>query len=222
MSVRPNLLTARPAVDVLSDVFSTIRLESACYGCSSLEAASGFANRVEDGAVFHHFVNCGAWLELEGMAPAELHAGEIVLIQRGTSYVLRGNPGASLRPMNEVLRSCGSSAAEDAPALLSGCFRFGAGETSPLLRSLPRLIRLRADEMQPTLRQIASESMTARPGSEAVVRKLSDVLFMQLIRAHLSDERVGNGWLRALANPHLGNALASRCRTTLGESEEMR
>ncbi|BDH56861.1 AraC family transcriptional regulator [Tsukamurella sp. PLM1] len=63
--------------------------------------------------------------------------------------------------------------------------------------------------MESTLRLIAAEGRHARPGGEAVITRLSDILVIQGIRrwiADHSDDRTG--WLRALQDPRIGRAMS--------------
>jgi hypothetical protein len=49
------------------------------------------------------------------------------------------------------------------------------------------------------------------PGSELVVNRLADVLFIQCLRAHMASrsEPCKSGWLRAVFEPQVGVALKS-------------
>jgi transcriptional regulator GlxA family with amidase domain len=78
-----------------------------------------------------------------------------------------------------------------------------------LIATLPPLIHFsaacdgaRARWIEPMVRSIALELDT--PGFAAVLARLSDVVIMQVIRSHVSS----SAWVRALADPQLGSALA--------------
>ena len=47
------------------------------------------------------------------------------------------------------------------------------------------------------------------PGSEVMVNRLADILFIQCVRAHIasSSETCKSGWLRAIFDPKIGTAL---------------
>jgi len=49
------------------------------------------------------------------------------------------------------------------------------------------------------------------PGSEIVVNRLADVLFVQMLRAHIASREhpCNKGWLRAVFDPQIGLALKS-------------
>src|SRR5258708_33061524 len=50
------------------------------------------------------------------------------------------------------------------------------------------------------------------PGSEVMVNRLADILFIQCVRAHIasSSESCKTGWLRAIFDPKIGAALKAR------------
>ena len=84
----------------------------------------------------------------------------------------------------------------------------------PLKRLLPELILVKADQAQTlalhaTLGLLASEMAEPAPGSEVMVNRLADILFIQCVRAHIASnsETCKSGWLRAIFNPRIGAAL---------------
>jgi AraC-like DNA-binding protein len=65
------------------------------------------------------------------------------------------------------------------------------------------------ERLQDTLRLMALEVDEMRPGGEAVLTRLADVLVIQAIRTWLeTDDAARTGWLGALADRHVGRALA--------------
>jgi AraC-like DNA-binding protein len=58
------------------------------------------------------------------------------------------------------------------------------------------------------LRQVALEASEGRPGADFIVRRLSDVFFVQVLRAWLEAQPIGGGgWLAAASDPQIGAAL---------------
>src|SRR2546430_11652041 len=57
---------------------------------------------------------------------------------------------------------------------------------------------------------LASEMAEQVPGSEVVANRLAEVLFIQVLRAHIASGPERNkGWLRALFDPQIGAALSA-------------
>jgi hypothetical protein len=48
------------------------------------------------------------------------------------------------------------------------------------------------------------------PGSGVIATRLAEVLFMQMLRAHIASEpERNNGWLRAIFDPQVGTTLSA-------------
>lgn len=164
--------------------------------------------------------NC--WLSVEGIPNAlPLAGGDCFLLAPGSSYTLRDNPLTPARSFCEAAPKERSQAMQygggGAPTtIVSGWFRFDPMSAKPLARLLPSLILVRADQaqslaMNTTLNMLASEMGELAPGSELIVNRLADVLFIQCLRAHIASrpEPCKSGWLRAVFDPQVGLALKS-------------
>src|SRR6195256_1835486 len=164
--------------------------------------------------------NC--WLTVEGIPdPIPLAGGDCFLLAPGSAYSLRDNPRTRVRSLCEVAPRNGSQVIEygggGAPTtIISGWFRFGAISVKPLTRLLPPLILIKADQAQSlalhtTLSMLASETASSAPGSELVVNRLADMLFIHSIRAHIAShsETCKSGLLQAIFDPQIGVALKS-------------
>ena len=63
--------------------------------------------------------------------------------------------------------------------------------------------------MQSTLRLIAAEAASLRPGGEAVLTRLSDILVIQILRDCIEhDPAAQRGWLGALRDRQIGRAIS--------------
>ena len=63
--------------------------------------------------------------------------------------------------------------------------------------------------MQSMLRLMAAEAGELRPGGEAVITRLGDILVIQAIRAWMEgDPGARTGWLGALQDPQIGRAIS--------------
>ena len=60
------------------------------------------------------------------------------------------------------------------------------------------------------MQALASEMAEQAPGSEVVATRLAEVLFIQVLRAHIASGPERNkGWLRAVFDPQMGTALSA-------------
>jgi AraC-like DNA-binding protein len=92
----------------------------------------------------------------------------------------------------------------------------GPVHVQPLARLLPPLVLVKANHAQTltlhtSLGLLASEMGEPAPDSEIVVNRLADVLFVQMLRAHIASREhpCNKGWLRAVFDPQIGLALKS-------------
>jgi AraC-like DNA-binding protein len=229
------------SLDPITDFFQTMqivgvvhaRLEAtAPWGLKSdADVAGGTANDkdlAESASSSVHFAHFGmlsrgnCWLSVEGIPdPIPLSGGDCFLLAPGSTYSLRDSPRTRVRSLCEVAPTNGgqviSYGGGGAPTtIISGWFRFYAPSVKPLTRLLPPLILVKADQPQSlalhtTLNMLASEMAEMAPGSDLVVNRLADLLFIHSIRAYIGSrsETCKNGLLRAIFDPQIGSALKS-------------
>lgn len=99
-------------------------------------------------------------------------------------------------------------------------------EGNPVLSTLPAALHLDVEEggaaewIRSTFQFAADEVAAGRPGSETVLAKLSELLFVEAVRRYAESLPEGrSGWLAGLRDPYVARALAlfhrdsSRCWT---------
>lgn len=167
-----------------------------------------------------------------------LAAGDYVVFPHGDAHVLReavpaGRGAAPVRidqlvdmaqpaPRAAAL-TLGARAEGEAPTAryVCGAFRFADPRGSGVLGVLPRMLHVRPGAvpaeaggplgpwLETFLQAAACEAASGRPGGELVLARLSDVLFVHAVRAHLASVPPDAvGWLGALTDPAVGRALA--------------
>jgi AraC-like DNA-binding protein len=210
-------------MDVLSEVLSDLRMESTLYAV--VEGASPWtvAYSNPELAGFHVVTEGRCVLEMDGAAPVALSAGDFVVLPHGTPHRLRCAAGGGPPvPIEQLGAACeagsyptlSTGGGGEVTRYLCGAFRFHEPHSSPVLAALPPLIHVRSENgkllpwIELHLSFLACEAGSGRPGGQMVVARLSDVLFVQAIRAHLADlaEDAG-GWLGAARDPQIGRAL---------------
>src|SRR5262249_35368573 len=140
-------------------------------------------------------------LEAEGERRA-LRRGDLALVPRGGGHVLRSAAGVEapaildlpreqVSERYELLRAGGGG---ERSRMICGAVRFEQATAQNLVELLPPVIvvdgLLAADagQLQATLGLIAAEAIAPRPGGEAVVTRLADVLVIQAIRAWIETD----------------------------------
>ena len=126
-----------------------------------------------------------------------LTGGDCILLARGTSIILRDSPRTRPRwSFREIAAKANSSVAHygggGAPTtIVCGSFSFDRASLKPITQILPSFILIKADQartlaLHNTMQALGSETAEPVPGSEIVANRLAEVLFIQVLRAHIA------------------------------------
>jgi AraC-like DNA-binding protein len=190
--------------------------------------ARGVVPRAQHVISYHVVVDGGCAGGLPGEAPVPLVAGDVLVFPHGDPYVmslpmgLRGGPAP-----DEVLGFLGAMAAGRLPftvteggdgagrlQLVCGFLGCDLRPFNPLLATLPRLLRVprtpgsAGDPLEKLIDLTIAESREPRAGGECMRLRLSELLFVEVVRRHLAAMPAGQrGWLAGLRDPMVGRAL---------------
>ena len=174
---------------------------------------------------FHYVVEGGFHLRVEGKA-GEVEAvgpGEIVLMPRNDLHLMGSDldrpPVMSseiIQPPKDgglfTIRHGGNGAPTRMVCGFLGCDN---AESNPVIATLPPVLRLSlecggaAEWIRSTFQYAAEEVAAGRPGSETVLAKLSELLFVEAVRRYAETLPDGQtGWLAGLRDIHVARALA--------------
>lgn len=215
-------------MDVLSDVLESTHVRSVVTGRMELSAPWGLESDGNSNAMGFFVVTRGTfWIEMEGFAPMQVAGGDFLLVRKTAPHRMRDDPRTPTLPVSEVIAKY-PNIARCQPG---GVFQFGGGgavttlvggrfevedaSNSPLLAALPPVIHIKGDGgstvqwLQSTLQFISAEMASGMPGAETVVNRLADILLVQAVRAHLAENTERCGWLKALVDPQISQALAA-------------
>jgi AraC-like DNA-binding protein len=99
--------------------------------------------------------------------------------------------------------------------MICGYLGCDGAEDNPVISTLPSLLKLDAEQggaaewIRSTFQYAADEVAAGRPGSETVLAKLSELLFVEAVRRYAEGLPEGQtGWLAGLRDPYVARALA--------------
>jgi AraC-like DNA-binding protein len=225
------------AADALSDVLRTVRLTGATFfdvvatapWVAEQPPRETILPQILPGAghlVAYHVVTEGrCFANIIGEEPIELEAGEVIVFTRGDPHVLSSSPGMRSDPAAQRTLDAATSQLPffinyggDGPVAAKfacGFLACDARPFNPLLDNLPPIIKAAnkqgSDEgwLGQFIRLAMIESADKRAGGESVLAKLSELMFIEVVRRHLEalpPEQAG--WLAGLRDPFVGKALS--------------
>lgn len=197
-------------------------------------ASAQIADKVTPGAqhtIEYHVVTQGScWISLVGdvaFEPVQLQEGDIAVIPHGDPHVVSSAPGMRAEPNLEVHRRPNDDedlpfvlrTGSDGPSeshLICGFFSCDVRPFNPLIAALPRFMRFGRDasrgsdsRLDQFIRLAAAETASRRAGSQSILNRLSELMFVEVIRLHM--DRLApsgdTGWLAGLRDPLVGRAL---------------
>ncbi|QDF97959.1 AraC family transcriptional regulator [Azoarcus sp. DD4] len=183
---------------------------------------------------FHMVARGSGWAAVSGLAPVRLEAGDIVMFPHGDAHVMSSAPHVEPqrieadwvfatrhdpKPMpvayHRGVREPGAPApVSDAETILvCGFLGCDLRPFNPLVAALPRLLHLPAARaggwVARVIDQAAQESTDPRPGGDAVLERLAEMMFVDTARRYLDSLPEGaTGWLAGLRDRYVGRALA--------------
>jgi AraC-like DNA-binding protein len=226
------------ASDALSDLLRTVRLTGATFfNVAATEPwvveqppPEFILPKILPGAerlIAYHVVTQGeCFVTVIGEQAIALKAGEVVVVTRGDPHVMSSRPGMRARPVTreEIDAATAGSlpffvkyGGEGAPSarLVCGFFAWDSRPFNPLMESLPTVLKAGASRDNPDswlaqfMRVAVMESEGRRAGSESVLAKLSELMFIEVVRQYLETMPPEQaGWLAALRDPFVGKALS--------------
>lgn len=223
-------------MDVLSEVLKAVKLDGAvfynaefsapwCFRSPASAALAPYLSaHLKHVIIFHLLTEGRGYAQVEGDgSPLSLSAGDLIIVPHGDPHAMRNGP---------LTKSVNHS--EEVQQILSQGLKVsrmgGGGELSKFicgymtcepelsrifLGGLPPILKvsIRSDASGQWLEQCIRYSVdtadASKPGGEAALAKLSEVLFIETLRRYIallpSEQR---GWLAGVRDPEVGKALA--------------
>lgn len=214
-------------MDVLSDILAHLGLAGSLYFTTEFSPPWGIQVPSYRNVIRFHFVVRGeCWVRVgEAHRPVRLTPGDFILIPHGAKHALLDMATRETRTLDDVLAQSGYSGTgcliyggtqtDRQTRMICGHLAFDAHARHPLLDTLPDHLVVRTSENMSrswfdlTLRFLAHEAGAGadRIGTSAVIKRLTEIIFIQVMNTWLERERPRQGLLAALADRRLGQSL---------------
>lgn len=204
--------------DPFSDILKFTNAESLATGGFTAGGAWAIRFPAPDKIKFFAVVKGTCWVRIDGEAGSiHFDTGDVGLITAKRSFVLASDPDVPPVEAMNVFSGAGRSTAMLGDgndfAHIGGHVLLDPASGRLLADVLPPWIHVPAKSRQATsfrwlLDQLVEERATDQPGTQLVSAQLSQLLFIQILRAHLKTSGpMPAGWLRALSDPRIAPAL---------------
>jgi AraC-like DNA-binding protein len=196
------------------------------------EIAPLLMHGVEHVMEYHAVAQGSCWAAIPGGPSVQLFAGDVVMFPHGDAHVMSSGPGMRgvvdpnwfsgvdlghlpLRVGYRGVVAVDPSAPEYQADTTVVCGFLGCDlhPFNPLIEALPHLMCLRASDDDAWLakfaQQAVAESQSGRPGGEAMLARMSEMMFVHAVRRYADCQPDQSaGWLTGLRDRFVGRTLA--------------
>jgi len=222
-------------MDALSDVLRVVRLKGAIFfdlrvsppWVAETPAGATIVSSMFPGAdhlIPYHVVTRGwCWVGMVDGSAIRLDQGDVVVFPHGHAHVMSSEPG--MRGEQDIDRyrhshdrrlpftiSLGESSGE-AGQIVCGFLGCDARPFNPLLEALPPIFRVSESSggrIAAFVQYAIAESNEPRAGGESVLGRLSELMFVEVVRQYIETlPPEQTGWLAGLRDQFVGRAIAA-------------
>jgi AraC-like DNA-binding protein len=202
-------------MDILNDVLKTLRLSSKVF--LHAKFCEQWVIDIEPlnlQVSFHVIAHGDCWLHSPELSiPTELHAGDLVICLRNTPHYVTCS--AEL-PSDDLPRNtpAGEGAEGKATSLICGQCEFLQYYWNPVLEAMPNITVFPTTDsagsnLAGVINLMISEVESIGDHSNAIIDRLSDILFIEAIRTYMQGNESDQGYIATLKDPRLSKALTS-------------
>lgn len=205
--------------DPLADVLALLRPEAVLAAELRAYGPWSLAFNGDPGVKFGVVVEGECRIGIRGRSANTLRAGDVFLLGDPPTYVIGSDLKAPSRSAHQFLRDVkqrvariGSLRAKPVVHIVGGHFLLDRANAHLLIEALPAFVCIPADEASPlraVTRLLVDEARSAQLGRSRTLDQLAQLLLTYALRWLDSEGKSAarTGWLRALADPHIGAAL---------------
>ena len=202
-------------MDVLSHLFNTFRIQANVFHngqyCGSWQIDTSGTRKASFHVVTHG--QC-EFLSHDGTRhEATLSVGDLVLFPRDSEHRVSSSIHVSTELNASQSNSFSDGLREDGTGLVCGFLEFEHHANNFLFDLLPDYVIVKSHQapwdknLKQILDALIAESITERPGVQATLNRLSEVIFMLLIREKIQDDSKTSGIVAALRDTRIQKVL---------------
>ena len=204
-------------MDVLSDILEKVKLSSVVYFKSDFSTPWGMDVPKSPFAQFH-IVTRGQCLLRTNDKQVQLFSGDIVVFPIGTSHWLADKESSERKKGQDIVAAIlnGKSLFEGdyiSTTLVCGHFEFDRNIEHPFIKELPEMIHIKDSDrkelswLESISNLVIHEAGNETSGSNIILNKLGEVLFIHTLRAFIQKNSKKKGFLAAIQDERISKAL---------------
>jgi AraC-like DNA-binding protein len=210
-------------LDVLTDVLNALELKGWISARRELTPPWHYNFAASQDMIFHLVGSGSGYLSFEGddSVPLRVEDGAVLLFPFGHAHSIRDELTSPLTQVVHVnydaqrqYQGFPDMPDESKMAVLCGAFHMEYPGAFPFLHSLPKVIHIPAEQGRTAqgfaeiVQLIACEAATPRLGTEVMLRRLTELLFIHVIRIWVEQQAASSrGWVAALGDQSISTAL---------------
>ncbi|SDA93795.1 AraC family transcriptional regulator [Mesorhizobium qingshengii] len=206
-------------MDILAEVLDSVRFGGTLLFHFELGHPWNLALPKRPYALFHYLSRGSATLALEQGRELHMTEGDFVVVTRGEPHVIYSDSQTEPVQIVDIDRLGGrlglvrhGGGEQPLATMICGNFTVARPSRGSVLELLPPLLLLKPTEdggwLEAILQRMVSEAAFERPGQGVALSRLTEVLFVEVLRSWIKSLGPGEGgWLGAMADPHIGPAL---------------
>ena len=214
----PDSQSVEPKLDVLSDVLDTMRFRGSIFFRSKLASPWGMSLEALETPRFHIALSGSCFLGVDESNDGTINLKEmdIVMIPHGKMHWIADKPDRKLTPSRQAGDACELGTplfqnGEITNRLICGVIDYDKEILHPILDSLPSALHFSGikhnDPIWMTVLLIDAEMESSQSRHTSIIDRLTEVLFLQLIGRHTSEDNYITGFFAALGNQRVHKAL---------------
>ena len=212
-------------MDLLSEILEIVKLRGTIYFHARFQSPWGMQVPQGRSANFHIVTQGQCWLLTDSESRhTALHKGDIVLFLNGDQHSLVDSLQTDSIPASELLKNAHDTESNEivfggdgctSSSLICGHFDFDRQFQHSLFQSLPDFLHVCAKDNSNadwfiTASELATKiSSSESPGKDAVLNKMAESLFIQILADYVKSLDDSSSFLAAIQDRKIGRALKS-------------
>ncbi|TCB88750.1 AraC family transcriptional regulator [Micromonospora zingiberis] len=205
--------------DLLSEVFDFVETQSLISDAFSARGPWVTRSATSDPLKLIAVVNGGARLTTDGIdRPLQMQAGDVAVLNNRSWLKIQGGNGDGIpreipSPPGPIAVRLFEGGSDDTDVVLGSRLRLNPVGQELLLQVLPPVGYLRASaaaatQLRCSLTRLMEETNTNRIGSAFAVRRQTQLMLLDILRAYIEQIHLPAGWLRLLTDDRLRPVLS--------------